>query len=168
MPNDAPPDGGSMWPIVAVHSADMTTRGERIKRARNLLRQSQMDVHKATGVGLRTIGRIEAGENEHSPSVEVLENHFGINDSSVGTDNDAPDTAEPVAGAPPTSLDQFTLMELLVEVVRRVAQFEARTGEHLTGLEPPRRVKWSTSDAPSVKRAQEASERPRRNIRGTQ
>lgn len=155
MASTAPPDSGCEWPSVAVPSADMTTRGARIKRERNLRRMSQLDLHKATDVGQRTIGRIEAGEAENSPSLDVLEAYFGIHDDSV---TQVPQVAAPDAdaGAPP-GLAGYTLMELLAESIRRVAQLEARTGEHFTG--EPVRVRWARRDAPSAQRDQ-GSARP--------
>lgn len=150
MPSIAPPDSGCEWPSVAVPSGDMTTRGSRIKRERERRRMTQLDLHKATEIGQRTIGRIEAGEAENSPSLTVLESYFGIADDSVPQVHPAavPDAD---AGAPP-GLDSYTLMELLAESIRRVAQLEARTGEHFTG--EPVRVRWPRRDAPSAQRDQ--------------
>lgn len=150
MPNIAPPDSGCEWPSVAVQSGDMSTRGARIKRERNLRRMSQLDLHKATDIGQRTIGRIEAGDAENSPSLDILEAYFGIDDNSVTQVPITPDPS-PDVGAPP-GLEGYTLMELLAESIRRVAQLEARTGEHLTG--EPVRVRWARRDAPSTQRSQ--------------
>jgi transcriptional regulator with XRE-family HTH domain len=119
---------------------------------------SQLDLANETGVGMRTIGRIEKGEGENSPSIETLEAYFGIGDSSVATDQGSP------PDTPPT-IEQYTLMELLAEAVRRVAQMEARTGERAT--DTGRRVKWSTSDAPSSRRP-EGPGQPGHGVHGVQ
>lgn len=156
------PTGGSKWPKVAVDSAGMGVRGQRIKRARERMGMTQLDVHKATEVGQRTIGRIEAGEAENSPKLEILEAFFGIGESATdGATDDLP------AGRPPRPVIQLLTeaMELIAEATRQVASVEARTGERING-DPPRRVTWSTADAPSANRTQEGRGRPGRNAHG--
>lgn len=84
------------------------SRGDRIRSERNRRKMSQMDLHKATDVGLRTIGRIEAGEAESSPSVAVLEAYLRIGDSYAA--------AWPGDQRP---LERFSSVELLAELMRR-------------------------------------------------
>lgn len=149
MPAEVVQSGGSEWPTVAVCSSGMGTRGQRIKRERNRRRLSQMDLHKATGVGLRTIGRIEKGEAENAPSIEALEDFLGLSDRLPEATDTAPEEA-------PT-IEQYTLMELLAEAVRRVAQIEARSGERINGGahgDDHLRISWKTADAPPVHRDQ--------------
>lgn len=141
------PTSDCEWPRVAVHSSHMGTRGQRIKRERIRRRMSQFDLANATGVSMRTIGRIEKGEAENSPSAEVLEYHLGIGESIPPADPEE-------TGSPPRAIEQFTLMELLAEAVRRVAQIEARTGERMNG-DQHLRIKWPTSAAPSERRKHE-------------
>jgi transcriptional regulator with XRE-family HTH domain len=123
----------------------MTTRGARIKRERNRRRQSRPDVARATGVSIRTIQRLENGElsGDTSGAMDVLEEYFGLDSISAGQEPE-PDTD---TGAP-HGLSDHSLMELLAEAIRRVAQLEARTGEHFVG--EPRRVRWKTADAPPL------------------
>lgn len=66
-------DRPTVWPIVAVHSANMSDRGAAIRKARRKRRWSTKDLAEATGVSDRTIGRIERGEVKDSPNIETLE-----------------------------------------------------------------------------------------------
>lgn len=145
MPNAACPDSPCEWPEVAVSSAPMTTRGDRIKRERNRRRQSRPDVAKATGVSARTIQRIENGElaGDTSGAMDALEAYFGFDGMPALQDPEPADS-----GGAPHGLEDFSLMELLAESMRRVAQLEARHGERFVG--EPRRVRWKTADAPPV------------------
>jgi len=146
--------GGSERPKVAVCSADMSTRGARIKRERERRRMpdgkrmSQLDLHKITGVGQRTIGRIEAGQAENSPSLTALEDYFGISDDSVPTDTH--EGPRPHDEEAPPSLGR--VMELLAEAMRLVAQLDTRGRVPVNG--EPRRVRWPASEAPSAQRKQ--------------
>lgn len=154
-------------PGIAIDSAGVTTRGERIRKARNLRRpkMSQLDLANATGVGMRTIGRIEAGEAENSPSLDVLERFFGIVD-------DQPSSHEGSASADPGGLratfgdladaatdnpriKDATFMELLAEVAVRYAASERVAGR--SPALPRHDVEWHTEDAPST--ARERSQR---------
>lgn len=105
---------------------------------------SQPDVYKATGVSVRTITRIENGKIDDGPSIEILEQYFALPDTSVVTD------PEPHHTGPSTGLEDYTLGQLLAEAVRRVADYEARTGEHFIGRPTPAR--WASKDAPSAQR----------------
>lgn len=134
------------WPTVAVHSGRMGTRGQRILRERTRRRMSRLDLRQATGVSERTISRIEKGEAEDSPSAEFLEYYLGI-----GEEQPSADVEEKIGSPPVRPIEHFTLMELLAEAVRRVAQIEARTGERMNGGEHMR-IKWPTSAAPPAKR----------------
>jgi len=140
---------GRTWPDMAVHSPHMTGRGDRIRRERKRRRLSQMDLRDATGVGLRTIGRIEAGEAENSPSLEVLETYLGIRDDTLpAAERDHLDDDTDDGG-----LADYTTTELLAEALRRVAHMEAtmRT-EPVTRPREGGVVRWATSDAPSARR----------------
>jgi transcriptional regulator with XRE-family HTH domain len=96
------------------------TRGEQIRAARRMRRprMSQLDLANATGVGMRTIGRIEAGEAENSPSLDALEAYLGLDDQTH------PDAASHDADGP--RLKEATLMQLCLELTSRVADLEAR------------------------------------------
>lgn len=145
---------GRTWPKMAVHSPHMTGRGARIKLERKRRRLSQMDLHKLTGVGLRTIGRIEAGEAENSPSLDILEAYFGI-DTLPAADRDDTPTAGAGVDGDPDGLERYTTTELLAEALRRIAHLEAAVRGADTPPPPPRplgTVRWSTADAPSARR----------------
>jgi transcriptional regulator with XRE-family HTH domain len=156
MTNAEGPGGPIEWPMVAVYSGHMTTRGARIKRARQVRRMSQLALALATGVGQRTIGRIEKGERDDTTDPEALDNleklesYLGITPDT----DDQPGVTEPVPDPRPPhgAITQFGLTELLAEALSRVAQFEAQTGVHI-GLDTPVRVRWATEDAPSAHRA---------------
>ncbi|HLU75599.1 MAG TPA: helix-turn-helix transcriptional regulator [Nonomuraea sp.] len=140
------PSRGSVWPEMAVHSPLMTGRGARIRRERLRRRMSQMDLRDKTGVGLRTIGRIEAGEAENSPSLEVLESFLGL------TDDQLPRADEPSADEP-GGLESYSTTELLAEALRRVAHLEAMRGGDATSplSRPAGLVRWASADAPSAR-----------------
>lgn len=171
MPNIEESIGRSEWPIVAVESGHMTTRGERIKRARKLRGMRQLDLALATGVGQRTIGRIERGERETTDDYDALENlqkletYLGLTADTQGDmPVDAPTVTESTpTHQPPPGLSQYPLTALLAEALSRVAQFEGQTGVQITSHETPRRVRWATEDAPSARRN---PDHPEGDIRG--
>src|SRR5690606_7471744 len=138
-----------VWPEMAVHSPHMTGRGDRIRRERLRRRMSQMALRDAPGVGLRTIGRIEAGEAENSPSLEVLESYLGLNDDQLPRAGGGQLDEDERVG-----LDAYTTTELLAEALRRVAHLEAtRPADPLSvTARAPRTVRWSSADAPSARR----------------
>lgn len=137
----------------------MTTRGGRIKAARQRLRPrvTQLDMANATGVGLRTIGRIEAGEAEDSPSLDVLEAYLGIAGEEPA-EREGKVTAHlglsaSVTGEPADNprIRDATPMELLAELAARIAHLERQAGRPKPAL-PQERVRWYTEDAPSANR----------------
>jgi len=141
---------GGVWPEMAVHSPPMTGRGDRVRRERLKRRMSQMQLRDATGVGLRTIGRIEAGEAENSPSLEVLESFFGLNNDTLPSAAAPDEPGDSVA----SGLAAYSTTELLAEALRRVAHLEATRPADSTNhpSRPLGMVRWSTADAPSRRR----------------
>jgi DNA-binding XRE family transcriptional regulator len=93
----------------------MSIIGRRLKQAREVRGMSQLDLHKATDVGLRTIGRIERGDADSSRYVAVLENYFAQN----------PPAPPPIPGR---LVAEASIMELLGEVMARVARLEGQAG----------------------------------------
>jgi transcriptional regulator with XRE-family HTH domain len=145
------PDHVEEWPFVALHFAPVTTsRGERVQRARNLRRMSQKDLAEATGVGERTIVRIESGRAEGSPSLAVLEEFLRIVTPTAvapaGNDEPRP---SPIAEA----LMRADDLELLAELARRMAARRAQEGD--TPPLPAGQYTLYTRDMPSSQRAQE-------------
>jgi transcriptional regulator with XRE-family HTH domain len=70
----------------------MITRGQRIRRERERRRLSREELAKATGVALRTIGRIEKDDSPGSPNIAVLENWLGLGEQSTSEADDADGT----------------------------------------------------------------------------
>lgn len=133
----------SMWPLVALHCVVVTERGEALRRARDLRRLSRRQLAEITGVGARTIQRIEQGEASQSArSIEVLEQEL------------APELRRLSLADGQRALDGFTVNELLAEVSRRYAELEART-QRLPTVTPSDGddiIEWRTDDAPSGQR----------------
>jgi len=148
-------DRSNGWPFMALHSRTVAgtepgqklSRGELLRRARNLRRISRRELAELTGVGARTIGRIETGNaGDNTRSTEVLERALA---PELATITDAPP-------APSGRLDQFSDLDLLAELGRRLEerrrQAEAAptppAGHGGAGVEVGR-----TADAPSARRA---------------
>lgn len=70
----------------------MITRGQRIRRERERRRLSREELAKATGVALRTIGRIEKDDSPGSPNIAVLENWLGLGEQPTSETADADGT----------------------------------------------------------------------------
>lgn len=141
----------SMWPLVALHSAAVKERGEALRRARDLRRISRRELAEITGVGARTISRIETGKaGDNARSIEALEQELAPELHRITGGSDRGKT-----------LASFTYHELLAELSHRYAELEAR----LQQVPTPRTtsddevVEWSTMDAPSGRLARESDER---------
>jgi len=129
----------------------MSTRGARIKRERERRRMSQADLSVATGVSQRTIGRIEADQNEGGRSITILEDYLGI-------------TGGPDESPPPREVEERPTigkaMAHLAEAMRLLAQLEAQSGERYVPPTPAR-VTFPRSAAPSGRRRDEGGEHAR-------
>lgn len=141
---------GLSWPCLAVHlGAVSESRGERIRQARQLRRMSQLDLAEATGIGHRTVRRVETGENASPRSLTILETYLEL--APMPADDTQPDTpTERLDQATiERALDQATFLDLLAAVARK----HARTAkiEDAPDL-PAGRYVWRAEDAPSARR----------------
>lgn len=113
------PPGVTLCPFVALHSGVVTaTKGDRIRHARELRRETREQVAAATGVNTKTIARIERGEVANSASATVLERYLGLTPAEPPTttgENLDQKTVDYV-------LDNVSFLELLAAVARRYAR----------------------------------------------
>lgn len=120
-------------PFVHLHSVTVTeSRGDRIRRARDLRRLSRDELAATTGVNPKTIARIERGEVSTSPSIAILEDHLNI-------------TPEP-ASHHTTALRDVNDLDLIAELARRLAARRATSDTIQLG--PEGHFRWNTRDAP--------------------
>ncbi|MCW2905159.1 MAG: hypothetical protein JWO67_7424 [Streptosporangiaceae bacterium] len=116
----------------------MVTRGQRIRRERERRRLSREELAKITGVGERTIGRIEKDDSPGSPNIAVLEGWLGIGEQSA---------SEPVG------VDEADRERVLREIDDVAFWNEAtrraiRNAAHARPLLPSEDLDFFTEDAP--------------------
>jgi transcriptional regulator with XRE-family HTH domain len=111
---------------------------------------SQQDLADATGIGKRTIGRIEQGESESGRRITILETYLDLVDPPAApADDQAPLEPRTIERA----LRDATAMELLAELASRLATQEAggrRSDQPSTGQ--AERYTWFKDDAPTARR----------------
>ncbi len=105
----------SKWPKVTLGSATMSSTGDQIRRARDQRGHTRERVYADTGVSVSVQRRIETGNGGGPKSVAVLQQHFGLTDSS---DPDAKPTPE-------DHLPKVSDASLLAEMMRRWHQMAA-------------------------------------------
>lgn len=115
----------SLWPKVALDCA-VVTRGELIRRARDLRRISRADLAKLTGVGARTITRIENGNvSDKARSVAALEHELAAELAQLSGGETPARSSVTLDEA--TDLDLLTTLgQRLAEQSRRIADLEAQ------------------------------------------
>lgn len=124
-------------PFVPLSLVPMTTRGDRIRRARQLRGLRQTDLAAAAGVNVRTLSRIETGGVRDSKEIPVLETYLGIET-----------TTDPIAegrltdAAIEAALDQASGMQLLVQFAKRLARLD---GHDITL--PNEALGWAREDS---------------------
>jgi transcriptional regulator with XRE-family HTH domain len=111
---------------------------------------SQRDLAEATGVGERTIVRIETGKAEGSPSLAVLEDFLSVAAPAIAAAT-ADDTPRPTPVA--EALMHADDLELLAEIARRMAARRNQDGD--TPPLPAGQYTLYTRDMPSSQRPQE-------------
>lgn len=135
------PSSDRVWPICQIGSGTMPTTGDRIRRARTAAGLSQRELAVATGVGQRTIGRIETDQGGSPRNIRRLQDHLGLHDE------DARDAPGALAISDEPDLSTVGTTALLAEVAARLAAAERRGGPLVDG--PPIRVRFKTADAPT-------------------
>jgi transcriptional regulator with XRE-family HTH domain len=124
-----------MCPFVPLHSVTVTgSRGDRIRRARELRRLSREELAAQTGVNAKTIARIEREEVGSSPNLTVLEQHL--------------DLTPEASPAGPASLSSIDDLDLIAELARRLAARRERNPDNPAKLGPEGHFAWYTADAP--------------------
>lgn len=109
----------------------------RIRVARRRAGLRQQDVADATGVGLRTISRMERGIRTDVMNRQTVDNYFST--QTFG--------GEPDSGAENPDLVGIPSIALLAELARRLGVAEHRKGAAWPG--PSARVRWKTADGPT-------------------
>lgn len=74
----------------------MSATGDQIRRARRIASLSQQKLSEATGVSVRSIGRIERGERgdqDDTASVDILRDFLGLSDNPEDTKQQPEDVA---------------------------------------------------------------------------
>ncbi len=119
----------------------MSATGEQIRRARNLAKLSQQHLSDATGVSVRSIGRIERGERgekDDTATVAILRDYLGLSGDPDDINQQPEDVARLSDGQ---LLAQRRLLE--AEWERRyfaaIAAVEERVGQHGNPNAAPRR-----------------------------
>jgi transcriptional regulator with XRE-family HTH domain len=147
---------GLSWPRLAVHlRAVSASRGERIKQARQLRRLSQQELADATDVSVRTVRRIETGENESTRALTILETYLELAHSPGDPDTHTDPTERLDQDTLERALDQATFLDLLAALARKHSRV-AKDTENPPDL-PSGRYVMRTEDAPSARRAQDPS-----------
>lgn len=85
----------------------MTTRGQRIRRARNLRRMTMQELADAVGIGERTLRSIERDERPDARTIGLVEAYLGIEEPLPSR-----------SASPP--LHQATDAEIALEILRRL------------------------------------------------
>lgn len=158
-------DRATEWPFVAVDCATVTgmSRGEAIRRARRMRRWSIRQLAEASGVGERTIGRLERGEGNEDTAltIEALERALAPELRRI-EEGDALDEADLDQGPGP-GLKVATTMELFAELAARYAALEAQireVGGPIPSDGPRGRIAWPKSGAPSARRPKKPDDEP--------
>jgi len=121
------------------------SRGDRIRKAREMRGETRDQVAAATGVNPKTIARIERGEVTNSPKATILEDYLGITPRLAATE---PPTAPSVDQATiDRVLDEVPFLELLAAIAKRYAR--ATGASHLQQPDSAGRYKIFTEDVPS-------------------
>lgn len=88
-------------------------RGYAIHRARRGARLTQLELSRATNVGLRTIGRIESGEGASEDALQACEYFLGLIREQPAEYEGQPHSSTP------RDLAAYSNAELLAELLRR-------------------------------------------------
>lgn len=94
--------------IAAISLSTVTTRGQRIRRERNLRRLTMAELAAAVGISERTLRSIETDERPDARTIDLVESYLGL------------DQPTPRTQSPP--LDKATHEELVLEIYRRLHQ----------------------------------------------
>lgn len=125
---------------MAIHSGVVaTSRGERIRHERTLKGWKQEHLSELTGVSVRTIGRIEAGQAPRTRAIAKLEKALGIEPGR--------DVQARPAPRPEVSLSEATRLELINQLLK--LELDEQRAAGADSIELPRdRLAWAREALP--------------------